>query len=49
MQSFFQLLLGEIRREIIVLMQFKTKRCITAENKRPLFERHCRILVLLKL
>ena len=29
------LLLEEIRREIIVLVQFKTKRCITAENKRP--------------
>ena len=35
MESFFRLLLGEIRREIIVLVQFKTKRCITAENKRP--------------
>ena len=32
---FFLLLLGEIRRDIIVLVQFKTKRCITAENKRP--------------
>ena len=33
MESFFPLLLGEIRWEIIVLVQFKTKRCITAENK----------------
>ena len=32
---FFQLLLGEIRRDITVLVRFKTKRCITAENKRP--------------
>ena len=49
MESFFRLLLGEIRREIIVLVQFKTKRCITAENKRPLFKRDYRILVQLKL
>ena len=34
---FFLFLLGEIRQEISVLVQFKTKRCITAENKRPFF------------
>ena len=32
MESFFRLLLGEIRRDIIVLVQFKTKRCFTAEK-----------------
>ena len=46
---FFFFLLGEIRQEIGVLVQFKTKRCITAENKRPFFQRNCRILVQLKL
>ena len=34
---FFLFLLGEIRQKISVLVQFKTKRCITAENKRPFF------------
>ena len=47
-ESFFRLLLGEIRREIIVVVQFKTKRCITAENMRPFCKRN-RILVQLKL
>ena len=44
-----RLLLREIRREIIVLVQFKTKRCITVENRGPFFKRNCRILVQLKL
>ena len=31
-------------QEISVLVQFKTKRCITAENKRPFFKRKSRIM-----
>ena len=44
MESFSRILLGEIRREIIVVVQSKTKGCITAENKRPFFKRNCRIM-----
>ena len=49
MESFLRLLLGEILREIIVLEQFKTKRCITVENKRPFLKAICTILVQLRL
>ena len=42
MESFFRLPVGEIRGEIIVLVQVKLKRCITAENKKnPVFESTC--------
>ena len=37
MESFFRLPVGEIQREIIVLVQFKSKRCITAKIKKLSF------------